>query len=56
MPTSEVVNTLVQKKGKMTKSSHKALETIDVPDKDMAARRVIRDFLSNRLTFYAKPP
>lgn len=56
VPTSEVVNTLVQKKGKMTKSSHKAVETIDVPDKDMAARRVIRDFLSNRLTFYAKPP
>ena len=56
VPTNEVVNTLVQKKGKMVKSSKKAEETVEVPDKDMAARRVIRDFLSNRLTFYTKPP
>jgi len=56
VPTEEIVNTLVKKKGKMVKSSKKIDETIDVPDKDMAARRVIRDFLSNRLSYYTKPP
>jgi len=57
VPIDENVALLVKNKaGKMVKRSEKKLEYHDVPDRDNAARRVIRDFLNNRLSYSAKPP
>jgi outer membrane receptor for monomeric catechols len=44
------------KKGKKKKVSQPVVETQRVPNVEMAAKRVIRDFLNNRLTYYTKVP
>jgi len=49
------VNTLVNKKGKLKKQTDKVsmvVEKIQVPDKEQAARRLIRDYLNNRLAYF----
>lgn len=40
--------------GKTGKDGKPALKTVSLPDQSMAARRVIRDFLNNRLSYYSK--
>jgi len=54
------VNTLVTKKnGKAKKQTDKVkvvTQTRNVPDTSMAAKRLIRDFLNNRLNYSSKPP
>lgn len=40
----------------MKKKSQPVIETKRVPNVEMAAKRVIRDFLNNRITYYTKVP
>ena len=47
---------MVPKKGKLKKKSQPVVEVQKVPNVEMAAKRVIRDFLNNRLTYYTKVP
>jgi len=53
------VNSLgTNRRGKLKKQSDKVQvmeEVRQVPDHDGAARRLIRDFLNNRLSYYSKP-
>jgi hypothetical protein len=55
----QVVNTLQNKKmRRMAKVSEKKMvvtKTVKVPDTQEAARRLIRDFLNNKLTFFTRP-
>lgn len=44
-----------QKDAKKKKKGAKTVTQIEnVPDKDQAARRILRDFLNNRLSFFSK--
>ena len=44
------------KKGKKKKKVEEAPKVELVPDLDQAARRILRDFLNNRLNFFSKVP
>lgn len=54
------VNQLVTgKNGKKKKQTDKVAvvtETKTIPDRDAAGKRLIRDFLNNRLSYFSKPP
>lgn len=41
----------VEKKGKKSKAEKK-----DVPQKNDAAKRILRDFLNNRINYHCLPP
>ena len=44
------------KKGKLKKRSQPVVEVQRVPNVEMAAKRVIRDFLNNRIVYCTKVP
>lgn len=54
--TEKKESLMVPKKGKLKKKSQPVVEVQKVPNVEMAAKRVIRDFLNNRLTYYTKVP
>ena len=54
--TEKKESLMVPKKGKLKKKSQPVVEVQRVPNVEMAAKRVIRDFLNNRLTYYTKVP
>jgi hypothetical protein len=54
--TEKKESLMVPKKNKMKKKSQPVVETQRVPNVEQAAKRVIRDFLNNRLTYFTKVP
>jgi pantoate kinase len=54
--TEKKESLMVAKKNKMKKKSQPVVEVQRVPNVEQAAKRVIRDFLNNRLTYYTKVP
>ena len=54
--TEKKESLMVEKKGKMKKKSQPVVEVQRVPNIEQAAKRVIRDFLSNRIVYHTKVP
>ena len=54
--TEKKESVMVDKKNKMKKKSQPVVEVQKVANVEQAAKRVIRDFLNNRLTYFTKVP
>ena len=54
--TEKKESVMEPKKGKLKKRSQPVVEVQRVPNVEMAAKRVIRDFLNNRIVYSTKVP